>query len=86
MPTVVKQTIHSKLSNKEQRELASLPVKIEQLEQRQSKLEREMSAPDFYQSDQQKVQRATEEFARIQEQLKKAFDRWDELEEVRGSD
>jgi ATP-binding cassette subfamily F protein uup len=69
-----------KLSYKERRELGSLPAQIEVLEQQQSDLANEMSAPGFYQSDYEKVQRVTRELTRIQGQLEAAFARWAELE------
>jgi len=72
-----------KLSYREQRELGSLPGQIEALEQQQSQLEEEMSAPGFYQSDYEEVQRVTRELAQIQAQLERAFERWNALE---GSD
>jgi len=69
-----------KLSYREQRELGSLPGQIEALEQQQSQLEEEMSAPGFYQSDYEEVQRVTRELAQIQAQLERAFERWNALE------
>jgi ATP-binding cassette subfamily F protein uup len=70
-----------KLSYKEQRELGSLPGQIEVLEQQQAQLEKEMSAPGFYQSDYEAVQRVMSELTQVQGQLEAAFTRWDELED-----
>ena len=69
-----------RLSYKEQRELGSLPAQIEELEKQQAQLEQEMSAPGFYQSNYEEVQRATRELTQVQNQLEAAFARWDKLE------
>jgi len=69
-----------KLSYKEQRELGSLPGQIEALEQQQARLEEEMSAPGFYHSDHEEVQRVLGELAQAQGQLEAAFERWNALE------
>jgi len=72
--------IKPKLSYKDQRELNSLPEKIEKLEQQQAQLAKQISEPGFYQSDHEKVQHVNRELARVQAQLEAAFERWDELE------
>ena len=69
-----------KLSYKDQRELASLPGKIEKLEKQQSQLVGKISEPGFYQSDSETIQRVNLELAEVQAQLEAAFKRWDELE------
>ena len=43
-----------------------------------------MSAPGFYQSDYEEVQRVMNELAQVQAGLEAAFERWDELEGGRG--
>jgi len=68
-----------KLSYNDQRELGSLPAKIEKLEKQQTLLEETMSAPGFFQSDHEQVQRVSRELADVQGQLEEAFNRWDEL-------
>jgi ATP-binding cassette subfamily F protein uup len=73
-----------KLSYREQRELGSLPAQIEVLEKQQAQLEEEMSAPGFYQSGYEEVQRVMNELAQVQAGLEAAFERWDELEGGRG--
>ncbi len=70
-----------KLSYKDQRELASLPGKIEKLEKQQSQLVEKISEPGFYQSDSETVQRVNLELAEVQAELEAAFKRWGELEE-----
>ena len=69
-----------RLSYKEQRELGTLPAQIEELEKQQAQLEEGMSAPGFYQSNYEEVQRAMRELTQVQDQLEVAFARWDELE------
>ncbi len=83
-PAPVKKTTNSgtrrKLSYKEQRELGSLPAKIEALEQQQAQLEKKMAAPGFFQSGHEEITAATAELKRVQEELETAFNRWSELE------
>ena len=71
-----------KLSYKDQRELGNMPEKIEKLENQQAKLEEQMAAPGFYQSDHEQVRRATQELAEVQAQMEAAFNRWAELEDI----
>ena len=72
-----------KLTYKDQRELGSLPAKIEKLEKLQSQLEEQLAAPGFYQSSQEQIQRVTRELAEVLEKLEAAYDRWDELEALK---
>jgi ATP-binding cassette subfamily F protein uup len=69
-----------KLSYKEQKELGSLPARIEALEKRQSELETQLADPRFYQSPQEEIQRLTQELAEVHSQLEHCFQRWGELE------
>ncbi|NJD07612.1 MAG: ABC transporter ATP-binding protein, partial [Methylococcaceae bacterium] len=69
-----------KLSFKEQRELESLPGRIEALESRQAGLNVAINSADFYRQDNQKVQLALAEAAALQQELEKAYARWDALE------
>ena len=70
----------AKLSYKDQRELGNLPGKIEKLEQQQTRLEKRISEPGFYQSDRETIRLVMQELAQVQEQLDAAFNRWSELE------
>jgi len=69
-----------KLSYMEQRELDALPARIESLDQRRAQLEETLSAPGFYHSPQEDIQRTTLELAQLQQELEDAFFRWAELE------
>jgi ATP-binding cassette subfamily F protein uup len=73
----------AKLSYKDQRELGSLPAKIEKLETQQTQLEKRMSEPGFYQSEGEKIRQVTQELAQIQAQMEAAFSRWAELEDTK---
>jgi ATP-binding cassette subfamily F protein uup len=69
-----------KLSFKEQRELESLPGRIETLEARQAELNQTINASDFYRQDNRQVQRVLAEAEGLQQELEQAYARWDELE------
>ena len=69
-----------RLSYKEQRELESLPGKIEQLENRQLLLQTQMSHADFYKQSQENINSVMAELATIDAELAAAYKRWDELE------
>ncbi|BBM82855.1 ATP-binding cassette domain-containing protein [Candidatus Uabimicrobium amorphum] len=71
-----------KLSHKEKRELEQLPLKIEELEERQQKLYAESSDPQFYQKDKEEIATVQKELQEIGEELEKCYARWEELEEL----
>ncbi|WP_116369103.1 ATP-binding cassette domain-containing protein [Parahaliea mediterranea] len=70
-----------KLSYKDQRELDSLPGKIEALEQRQGELEAAIADPGFYQQEREATEPVLEELGSVQAALEAAMERWMELEE-----
>lgn len=69
-----------KLSYKLQRELDALPEQIAQLESRQAELTEVVSAPDFYQRDQQEYLAVTKVLEEVSLELEQALERWLELE------
>ncbi len=69
-----------KLSYKLQRELEALPGEIEALELAIGELESDISRPDFYQQEQQKVQDTLAKMTALQAQLEEKFERWETLE------
>ena len=69
-----------KLSNREREELATLPGRIEQLEQELEKLQQAMTDPAFYQQDKAEIARQTARAEEIPAELEKSFERWEELE------
>ena len=72
--------VPKKLGYMQQRELDALPGRIESLESRQEELFRFMSAEDFYHQDGQRIADAKRELAQVEQDLEKAFTRWEELE------
>lgn len=68
-----------KLSYKEQKELAELPQKIDQLETKQAELIAKTSNPEFYQQAQEKITQALAELKQIEAELANAYSRWEEL-------
>ncbi|MDH5729201.1 MAG: ATP-binding cassette domain-containing protein [Gammaproteobacteria bacterium] len=70
----------NKLSYKEQRELDSLPALIEKLETDIETMHEQSSHPDFYKQDNETVSALMAQLANCEQQLEKAFARWDALE------
>jgi ATP-binding cassette subfamily F protein uup len=69
-----------KLSNKEQRELAELPARIEKLETEQAGLVVKLGDPKFFKSDAATVRAAEARLREIEAEHATAFARWEELE------
>jgi ABC transport system ATP-binding/permease protein len=71
-----------KLSFNEQRELDSLPAAIAKLEGEQKELYAQLSDFAFYQKDPEEVSRVRQRSAVLSEELAKAYQRWEHLEEL----
>ena len=71
-----------KLGYMQQRELDGLPGRIESLESRQEALFGIMSKEDFYRQDRQRIAAVKQELADVEQELEKAFARWEELESM----
>ena len=71
----------TKLSYKEQAELAKLPEVIEQLEQKITAIQTEVSSPDFYSRDYAEIEAVNTELATKSEALETLGERWLELED-----
>ena len=69
-----------KLGFNEQRELDSMPAKIEILEKEQQALYAEMSAPEFYSRDGAAISRAKRQLAGLETQITQAYERWEALQ------
>ena len=69
-----------KLTFKEQRELESLPARIEQLEIEQAALHAVMVAPAFYQQPKSDIAAASAKLDAIERDLATVFTRWETLE------
>jgi ATP-binding cassette subfamily F protein uup len=67
------------LSGKEQRELESLPKKIEVLEAEQLALQTLMAHPDFYQKEQKLINDALAKLSELEKTLKVYYERWEIL-------
>jgi ATP-binding cassette subfamily F protein uup len=72
--------VQRKLSYKEQQELSECPGKIESMEKEQGRLYEIMSDPMFYQSDGDEISRKKERLKHIEDEILKAYKRWEFLE------
>jgi ATP-binding cassette subfamily F protein uup len=69
-----------KLSNKEQRELAELPARIEALEAEQRELAVQLATPALYTDEPKRVAELQSRYERIDEELLLALERWEALD------
>ena len=69
-----------KLSYNERRELERLPARIEELEQRQQKLQAAIADPAFYKQEAATVTQRLEELRALEVELETVYGRWEELE------
>ena len=69
-----------RLSYKEQRELESLPARIEALESEQRTLNEKIAAADFYKESAETINGTLARLDALQHELTAAYTRWDELE------
>ena len=69
-----------KLSFKEQQELDKLPGNIEAIEASIEVLTQTMADPQFYQGPKDKIAGTQKEMSKLNEELKTAYSRWEELE------
>ena len=72
-----------KLTNKEQKELESLPASIEALEKEQASIAAQLADPAFYQKEPTLFNKAREKLEQIEQDHARAFSRWEELEALR---
>lgn len=73
--------LRTKLNFNEQRELASLPLQIEQLEKKINNIQLQMAEPDFYSQDVQNITDINQKLATDEALLKTLYVRWEDLEE-----
>ena len=71
-----------KLTYKEQRELETLPAKIEVLEAEQSDLHARMGEGDFYRQESDKITATLERLKAVTLELEASYQRWQDLESV----
>lgn len=69
-----------KLSYKLQRELETLPVKLEKLEAEIEALQEQVNSPDFFGQPVEATQPILDKLAATEQELEIAFERWEELE------
>ena len=74
----------NKLSYKLQRELDTLPAKIESLEAEKEKVEQSLSDPAVYQQGDAVLAALQVEYKQMETDLSAAYARWEELEELTG--
>ncbi|TXT22245.1 MAG: ATP-binding cassette subfamily F uup, partial [Planctomycetota bacterium] len=74
-----------KLTYQEQRDLESLPARIDALEAEQQELHAAMSAPSFYQQPKSDITVATARLAALESELAAAFARWESLDAIASS-
>jgi len=73
-----------KLSFNEQRELDVLPERIAAIEKEQTELHARLAAPSFYKGAGGEVAKVNARLAALEQELEEAFQRWDELESLKG--
>ena len=74
----------TRLSYKEERELAALPEEIESLEREQTELTARMSEPDYHRLGGERLRGDRKRLAELEELLLEKFARWESLEEQRA--
>ena len=73
-----------RISYREQRELAELPERIEQLEAEQAALHQRMADPAFYRQTGSEIAAARERLAELEQSLAAGYARWEALEALNG--
>ncbi|PYR42633.1 MAG: ABC transporter ATP-binding protein [Acidobacteria bacterium] len=73
-----------RLTYKEQRELESLPARIEALEEEQRTLEATIAAPEFYKEPAATITATLARLDALQQELVETYARWEELDSRRG--
>jgi ATP-binding cassette subfamily F protein uup len=73
----------TRLSYKEERELAALPEEIESLEREQTELTARMSEPDYHRLGGERLRGDRKRLVELEELLLEKFARWESLEEQR---
>jgi ATP-binding cassette subfamily F protein uup len=81
-PPAPKPARTGKLSYNARRELEQLPMRIEELEQRQRELQALAADPAFYKQSPEAVTQRLEELRVLEAELETAYERWAELEET----
>jgi ATP-binding cassette subfamily F protein uup len=85
VPKPLKPAMPGRLGYNERRELERLPVRIEELEQRQRELHALTADPAFYKQDAAAITGRMEELRALEAELETAYQRWEELEGRSGA-
>jgi len=72
-----------KLSFREQKELETLPIEIEKMEEEHQSKVTEMSTADFYKLDASVIREKQTEMEQLSKNIEAAYQRWEELEALR---
>ncbi len=72
-----------KLTFKERGELETLPVRIEELEKERNRIYEQMSSPELYRGDGERISRTQARLEELERELDETYDRWEELENLR---
>jgi ATP-binding cassette subfamily F protein uup len=80
--TAVSTAAKRKRSNKEQREHAALPAKIEALEAEDQALQQKINSPEFYKSGSENIRVALDRVETLKAELEAAYERWAVLEDL----
>lgn len=73
-----------KLSYKEQRELEALPAQMEALEAEMEALQSEVNSADFFSKEASYTQAQLQKLAEAEMALEQAFERWEQLENIKN--
>ena len=73
-----------KLSYNLQRELETLPQRIEALETKLTELQQQVNSPDFFAQEPKKTQAILQGLSETEAELETAFERWEELEALQN--
>ncbi|HWA09076.1 MAG TPA: ATP-binding cassette domain-containing protein [Opitutaceae bacterium] len=73
-----------KLTNKERKELETLPARIEALEKEQAQLAAKLADPEFYRKEAKQFAEVKTRLDAVEQEHARAFARWEELEAARG--
>ncbi len=72
-----------KLTFKERGELETLPVRIEELEKERNRIYEQMSSPELYRGDGERISQTQARLEELERELDETYDRWEELENLR---
>ncbi len=81
-----KKAAAKKLSYKEERELEALPSRLEEMEAELEALHQQLGDPALYQKDPSAIPQIQKRLEALEQELKKAYGRWETLEAVKAGE